>query len=92
MKRRKFYYEEENKNMFSELYALVYNEVGGTRILEALVNWDYDVEEYDFLYELVNYELYWRDEVQDFLFDYGDQRTIERTVEKIIKDHGWDWS
>ena len=86
---RKFYYEEENNNLFSDLYRIIGNEVGGTRVLEALVNWDYDVEEYDFLYEIVNYQFDTYNEVMDILYDYGDMRAIDSTIDKVLRDTGW---
>jgi hypothetical protein len=76
-------------NLFGDLYRIIGNEVGGTRVLEALVNWDYDVEEYNFLYEIVNYQFDTYNEVMDILYDYGDMRAIDSTIDKVLRDNNW---
>tara|TARA_R100001530_G_scaffold135337_1_gene112310 strand:+ start:1303 stop:1566 length:264 start_codon:yes stop_codon:yes gene_type:complete len=74
-----------DSEIFKELYNLVSDSAGFNRIMEAFSDSGYDVEDRYFLKELVSYDMIHegREDLLDFLFYYGDQRTIERELDDL---------
>ena len=76
--RRKEFIRDSEQEIFNAIYDIVFHEVGGSEILNALGDWDYNVEESEFLYTVWNYDLW--DDVRDVLYRYGDERVIDSVI------------